>query len=344
MSFNVVDIFAGPGGWSEGMRQVGLSPLGIEWDPDACLTRRAAGHVTIRADVAEYPAEPFRGMEGLVASPPCQAFSLAGKGLGRKDLPLIHARIRGAGAGWTDELLEGPWQDARSPLILQPLRWAWEVRPTWVACEQVPECMQLWEHMADVLRGWGYQATAVKLVAADYGVPQTRRRAFLLAHREELRVAPPSHAKEPQPGLFGERERWVSMADALGWSGELIVNQKPPRQDDNNQENAAVRGVDSPAPTMLFSRGNTAWWGVTRPATTIQATDRVGRPGRKDFEAGESQFQEGSVPITQEEAAILQGFRPDYPFQGTKTSRFQQIGNAVPPTWAAAIIRALAGR
>lgn len=51
----VVDLFAGPGGWSEGLRSVGLEDVGIEWDDAACRTRAAAGHPTIRADVAQYP-------------------------------------------------------------------------------------------------------------------------------------------------------------------------------------------------------------------------------------------------------------------------------------------------
>jgi DNA (cytosine-5)-methyltransferase 1 len=47
------------------------------------------------------------------------------------------------------------------------------------------------------------------------------------------------------------------------------------------------------------------------------------------------------LKITQEEAAVLQGFRADYPFQGTKTARFRQIGDAVPPLLARAVIAAL---
>lgn len=43
----ILDTFAGPGGWSEGLRSICLSDVGIEWDRDACLTRGAAGHRTI---------------------------------------------------------------------------------------------------------------------------------------------------------------------------------------------------------------------------------------------------------------------------------------------------------
>src|SRR5690348_8677042 len=57
----VLDLFAGPGGWSEGAAAVGLVDIGIEHDLAACQTRAAAGHLTIRADVSAYPTAPFAG-------------------------------------------------------------------------------------------------------------------------------------------------------------------------------------------------------------------------------------------------------------------------------------------
>jgi hypothetical protein len=80
----IVDLFAGPGGWSTGLRALGLADIGIEWDAAACATRVAEGHLTIQGDVSTVPIEPFRGkVNTLIASPPCQAWSLAGKQQGR---------------------------------------------------------------------------------------------------------------------------------------------------------------------------------------------------------------------------------------------------------------------
>lgn len=370
----IVDLFAGPGGWDEGMRSIGVSDVvGIEWDEAACRTREAAGHRTIRADVAAFDPETFRGARGVIASPPCPPFSLAGSGDGRKEFDKIGAAIEACRGGWVDEARAGPWKDERTVLVLEPLRWVWAVRPTWVACEQVPLAVRIWEHMADVLRAWGYGATAVVLNAADYGVPQTRERAFLLARRGGgVRVPDPTHARDPLPSLFGpSRRRWVTMAEALGWgisdepSGTVRCHPATPliggsgakekydrAQRDGrwvlrmgNQEKATVRAPDEPAPTLLFGhRVNDVEWVFRRPPTTVQGTDRIGRPGHKDRrKGGESQFEREAVRITQEEAAILQGFPAEYPFQGNKGERFGQIGNAVPPGVAAAIVAEMEG-
>lgn len=365
----ILDLFAGPGGWDEGLRSIGITDvIGMEWDAAACATRAAAGHRTIRADVSQYPPAPFVGkVRGLIASPPCQAWSMAGKGHGRAEVDRVHEAVEACRDGWRDDVRGSEWLDVRTPLILEPLRWAWALRPTWIALEQVPPALGVWEHMADVLRSWGYRADARVLCAADYGVPQTRYRAILIAHRERLAWPEPTHAENPGPSLFGALKPWVTMAEALGWGGELDRRQngaptlnpnKAPsptvvgtalakgvwvlRQ--NNRPNAAVRTPDEPAPTLHFSgRLNAVDWVYSRPPTTVQADPRIGRPGHKDREGGEAQFGVDYVRITVGEASILQGFPADYPWQGSKTKQFEQVGNAVPPPLAAAICGALEG-
>lgn len=82
---------------------------------------------------------------------------------------------------------------------------------------------------------------------------------------------------------------------------------------------------------------------MQRPATTVQGDPRIGRPGHKDRDGGESQFAQDSVRITVAEAAVLQSFRPDYPWQGTRTKAYQQIGNAVPPLLAEHVLAMATG-
>lgn len=71
----ILDKFAGPGGWAEGLRLLGLTEVGLEWDKAACATRVAAGHrMTIRCDVSQHPTAPFVGrVQVSISSPPCPA-------------------------------------------------------------------------------------------------------------------------------------------------------------------------------------------------------------------------------------------------------------------------------
>lgn len=222
----VLDLFAGPGGWSHAAAVLGVRDIGLEWDPWACRTRAAAGLLTVRTDVATYPVWPFAGrVWGLIASPPCQAWSTAGKRLGLLDQPLVHQAVADLAAGRdTRPGLLTACRDARSLLAAEPMRYLHALhqtgQPEWIAMEEVPDVLPLWRQYAEVLRAWGFSAWTGILNAADYGVPQTRRRAILLASRVRTATPPePTHASAPEPDcLFGAgRERWVSMAEALGW-------------------------------------------------------------------------------------------------------------------------------
>lgn len=84
----------------------------------------------------------------------------------------------------------------------------------------------------------------------------------------------------------------------------------------NTSEKAGVRHLDAPAPTMYFgARINTAAF-VARP-TDLPKTGRQ---------------------VTVAEVGVLQGFRADYPWSGTRSQQYQQVGNAVPPPLASAIL------
>jgi len=113
----------------------------------------------------------------------------------------------------------------------------------------------------------------------------------------------------------------------------------------NNNNNACSRSLDEPAGTLFFGqRSNWAAWVHERPSTSVMGDPRIGRPGHKGREnGGESHFAVDSVRITPEEAAALQSFPPGYPFQGTKTAVFRQIGDAVPPLLAAHVLAMATG-
>lgn len=223
-ALNALDLFAGPGGWDEGLRPLGIAPLGIEWDEAACETRRAAGHPTLQADVAALDPLDFAPCELLIASPPCQAFSAAGKGDGHKDVPTILRVARDLGDG-RDTRTTAELADARSLLIVEPLRWALALRPMYIALEQVPPVLPLWQVFGEALRGLGYSVWTGVLSAETFGVPQTRKRAILMASLAGPVVPPRATHQAYEPGvpaqeihtLEGSLLPWVSMAEALEW-------------------------------------------------------------------------------------------------------------------------------
>jgi DNA (cytosine-5)-methyltransferase 1 len=414
---DVLEGFAGPGGWSQGLRMTGYAGqvVGIEHDTDACATATAAGHIRLREDVAALNPGDFGPVSGVVMSPPCQAFSTAGKRGGERDKAAVFARMTAFARGRTPA--PHTWADERSKLTAEPLRYVRALRPRWVALEQVPPVLPLWQHAAQLLRELGYRAWCGILAAECYGVPQTRRRAVLIARRDAQPVTPPvpTHQQyragreaESGPDLFGDPlPPPVSMADALGWGlparpawtvtaggtdtggAEVFGNYAARRRlaeltsiapAGATSEMVQPRPVDGPAHTIT-GQGSATW--VLRsnysdggdlgtrtirepnaPATTI--TGKVGhwlmRNGNQanacerdlDAPAGTMffghransvEFQEvdgqGRRRVTVAEAGVLQGFPADYPWQGTKSAQYRQVGDAVPPPLAAAILAPL---
>jgi DNA (cytosine-5)-methyltransferase 1 len=211
------------GGWDEGARQLGIHAVGIDCDLPACRVNRAAGGTPILAKVDELAPERFGPIDGIIASPPCPDFSMAGKRAG----------------------IDGE----SGKLIFEVMRWTEALRPRWIACEQVPPALEWWERFATELEAFGYGCWAGLINAADLGVPQTRTRAFLLASLEkEPRPPEPTHARDPHPVLFGdELLPWVSMAEALGWAtdGEW-------RWAGTDSRRSMVPTTSAPAPTLAM--------------------------------------------------------------------------------------------
>jgi DNA (cytosine-5)-methyltransferase 1 len=319
MAYDLLDHFAGPGGWDEGGKSLGVRSYGVEIDADACATAKAAGHSRLHADVLDVKPEQATAWtrQLFVASPPCVAFSKLNKGHARKHVDELCDAVRNREWGWARGELD--------PVVLLPLSmgpWLEESTPRAIAFEQVPSVLSVWEAYADVLRGFGYSVWTGILDAAWYGVPQHRKRAVLMA-RWDKAVIHPAHTRA---------KPYVTVAKALGWSEDEVIAW-------------SSGGTSDGLPARLNDQSGAqfdALWPFKRPALTIAGRNLLNHPGANANRFnGKTKSRNDGYWLTEQEMAVLQGFRRDYPFQGNISSVRKQIGNVVPPPMAAAVIGAL---
>ncbi|MFF2383695.1 DNA cytosine methyltransferase [Streptomyces sp. NPDC058108] len=309
---SAVHLFAGPGGLEYG---AGLPGVGIELDPNAVATRLAAGLPTIHGDVTRYgPADIPATV--LTGGPPCQTFTVAGNGEGRAALDTVVGLAKRMAAREDVRADLDRIADPRTGLVLEPLRWALQAadlgRPyEAIVLEQVPQVQPVWNAYAEVLRAEGYSVATGVLRAEQFGLPQTRRRAVLVA-RLGGPVALPEPSRRPyRRGVAQEAgdarlAPWVSMGEALPDRGPFTVVSNYGTGGD--PKNRGRRSSAEPAFTVTGK---------------ISRNRIVGVDGRE-------------LPrLTASEAGVLQGFPPDWPWSGGDIP--QQCGNACPVSLAAAL-------
>lgn len=377
MTWDYVDLFAGAGGWDVAAYTLGLSGVGIENNPAACDTRAVEGLPTIRADVRRYTPSDFLPVPGLIASPPCQTFSNAGRRAGWSVLDAVVDATKYMARRQEVDVLE--LGDERNALVLEPLRWALHAVDDghpyeWVVLEQVPTVLPVWQACADVLRAEGYGVDVGYLHAEAYGVPQTRKRAILVARlNTSVSLPPATHSRyyprtptKLDPGVHP----WVSMAEALGWgflrrpsytvcnSGHggagvewgssrvrEVMHEAAEGDDDavwiKKWRDELIDGLSrvrdhSGSPVDLS-------WPAHRPATVVATRDLIQHPGStaNRYQPGVTKTRNDGIRVTTSEAGVLQSFPPDFAWSGTRSDQYRQVGNAIPVLLARAVLRAV---
>lgn len=235
-----LELFAGAGGAATGLRNAGHTALAcVEWDTDACATLEAAGHPAVQADLREWSWDGDQP-DAMWSSFPCQCFSIAGKRRGVQD--------ERNGWPWTVRLLD-------------------ETRPQWFVGENVAgllqhsskhcgnsaHCPGCYLHRVirqDLAARFAWVGWRI-LDAADYGVPQHRRRVILVAGPHSIRWPEPTHGEHPLD-LFGRRLLPLPpMGEALGLRCELDHS----RNTEANPTQERVRPSTEPAPA-IGGKGN----------------------------------------------------------------------------------------
>lgn len=322
-----VDLYAGPGGWDLAGESLGISFVGFEFDPVVCGTRGAAGFSTVCADISSWSYRNLWDVQVLVASPPCQTFSRLRDGSGRRQVDDLVDWVRG-GRFIADGF------DERTRHVLVCGLWAEYLRPRVVCFEQVQSVLPVWEAWLRRFGRLGYVGWCGVLNAADFGVAQVRKRAFLCAVLEpDLSVIKPvaTHSNTTESDLFGGKLPYVTVTDALGWyrkdAGPDWWRPDGTKVERNDQTNFGVNPD----------------WPSLRPATTIAGRPLLADPGANANRFNKSKkSRNDGYNITVQEAGILQGFPPFYPWQGWEKQKARQVGNAVPPQLARAVLQSAA--
>ncbi|MCU0496513.1 MAG: DNA cytosine methyltransferase [Anaerolineae bacterium] len=273
----VIDLFAGCGGLSLGFQNVGYNLIAAydHWGAAVEVYRQNFQHPIHLTDLREVTRLP-NSPDMLIGGPPCQDYSSAGK---------------------RDE------QQGRADLTIQFAKMVIDTCPEWVVMENVDliHKSQSLKTAKQLLIDRGYGLTEAILNASLCGVPQNRKRYFLVA---ELggghNTLQPYYQQRfaPQP---------LTVFDYLGDRLGVEHYYRHPR----SYARRAIFSIYEPSPTIR---------GVNRP---IPATYRTHPQDSAPMSAA-------IRPLTTIERSYLQTFPETFQFSGTKTDLEQMIGNAVP--------------
>jgi DNA (cytosine-5)-methyltransferase 1 len=330
--YSLMDLFAGCGGMTRGFEDTDRfrAVFAVEWDRDAAETyRRNFGDHVFAGPIQD--VSTFPDVDVVIGGPPCQGFSplnMAGVGLERRSL----------------------WRE-----YLRALEHA---EPAAFVMENVPELLRSAEYKAfrEAAEDLGFQVEGEILNAADYGVPQRRRRAIVIGSR--LGRPPwPEQTHYPPDAIAIGGKPWRNFRQAVkglplkpsGRNWHNPRNPRPksleryrtiPKQGEGRFELADRRPDITPECWLRKKTGSTdvfgrLWW--DRPAFTI----------RTEFykpEKGRYLHPSEHRPITVREAARCMSIPDDFVFPDAQamTTVAKQIGNAVPPGLAARIAESLA--
>lgn len=356
-----VDLFCGCGGISAGLNMAGyeiIAGVDIEKHYISTFKHNFPEATALTEDINDIPPADFAmriGMKPgdldlLTGGPPCQGFS--------KNVPRKYRYL----------------EDPKNLLVQSFLNYAEYLRPRVILMENVAEMKngfegQYTDEVVTRLEAAGYTVTHAVLNAADYGVPQRRRRAFFMANREGLSFRVPAETHEPKVStrLLFNTPTHVSVWDAIGDLPSLVhgegeevtpyaTNPTSDYQRLVRNANGVVRNhvtrylqptqyerlaalqpgqghKDLPKHLQVKAGYSGAYGRLTKEMIAPTITRWVFHPG-----SGRFGHPVDKRVISIREVARIQGFPDSYEFVGTYTQQAGQLGNAVPPLLAHSIV------
>lgn len=299
----VVSLFSGAGGFDLGARLAGHQ---VVWAndvlKDAVATyRRNLGEHIVEGDITQIPSSEIPRANLVIGGFPCQGFSIA---------------------NWNRSAA-----DPRNRLYRAFVRVVTDLQPEYFVAENVRGILSLergavFERILRDFRTAGFRVRYALLNAANFGVPQNRYRVFILGVREDVPCDPPfppsaSHGSSRgllKPVSIGEALRGLPAPSESGRLANHVCSQFKLKH--NGYINHRPVDPSKPAPTVT-ARGD------TRGGAMI------------------NYHPNGERRLTVRETAIIQGFPNDFVFEGSMTSAYLQVGNAVPPPLARVVLSCL---
>lgn len=326
-----IELFCGCGGLSTGFLDAGIRiAAGFDIDRRSIEAyeynhayRGSRGFVV---DISRASGKDLLDQAGvsrvdvLVGGPPCQPFSIVGKRRGG--------------------------DDHRSGLVADFLRLAAELCPQALFFENVPNLASIDEGvhldlLISGLRKLRYAVRAEVIPAAQYGVPQIRRRLLLVAVKDARGAALPQPTHGAADLLAAKLKPYVTAREALndlppaadfGESG--VYNHEPTEHTADMLARFAKLGAGKRERGSFHDRLH-----PDRPSYTLRA-------GTGNFSPLRPVHYRYDRVVTVRESARLQGFddRFIWPDWIPRLQQYRQVGNAVPPPLAAAVARSLAAQ
>ena len=358
----VIDLFAGAGGLSYGAQLAGGDVrLSVEIDPAACETLRTnrlfhPGCV-LEADVSQITGQDLRRRIGLsksdplliVGGPPCQPFSKASYWTDPgNDSKYRRARANGIELAKPEPILD-PKPDPRRSLLDDFLRIVEEARADGFLFENVPSILhprnkETFQRFINSASSLGYLLTVVRANAVCYGVPQKRHRVIVLGYKGSRLCEPaPSHAQSAEEANGLRAPVTCKQAIQVFKAGKYFEPEEVVKGRWAKHLEEVTPGMNYKALTAWAGHPNPSFVAETRfwhfllkldpdaPSWTIAAN-----PG-----PWIGPFHWDSRRLRTPELAALQGFPGGYAFSGDRRTRVRQIGNALPPPLASAMVSPL---
>ncbi len=340
-----IDLFSGSGGLSEGAEQAGIEVrLAVESDPHAVATysRNHPRTQIFPHDIRLLTKTiliQLGHIDVVFGGPPCQGFSTSNQ----KTRSLTNPE------NW---------------LLLDFLRVVETIMPDWTLFENVTGIIEteggfFLRELTKGLENLGYTCSSWMLNAVNYGVPQLRKRLFVLGSLHGIRIKPPT----PSSSAYVTVQE--AIADLPSLSNGASDNWMPYKYKAMSDYSHMMRGGANQSPNHLVTKNNdkvierykhipqggnwqdipaelmTNYKDLSRCHTRIYHRLKANVPSvvignyRKNMLIHPIENRGLSV----REAARLQSFRDSYEFQGSIGFQQQQVANAVPPLLAYAVFK-----